>query len=178
MDNNLDNNLDVDTEVNTEINEETPNQKGGCGCGAVVAILVVLALIIGIPVYNTIKEDREREAKYAYESSLPKALDLGKTVDDLTRDAQIHVGKRIEFTLGDFLSSTYSIDKIKCTSVRQFGVRNDTVVIEYKAYSLYFDGQISFSKTERLKYNFDKNQWINDTGYKSEWTPDNVTINN
>lgn len=160
---------------NVELKKE---ESGGCGCTTVIAILIVLALIIGIPSCISIKNSKERDAQYAYENSLPKAPDIGMTADQVTREAQNQIGKKIELSLGNFLTSTYPINSIKCTSIRQFGVRKERLTVDYKAYSYYVDGQISFSKTEQYTYNFDSGNWEPRAGYVSEWVPDNVTINN
>lgn len=171
------NNMDYDNTENSD-EELKKEESEGCGCGTVIAILLVLALIIGIPSCISIKNSKEREAQRAYENSLPKAPDVGMTVEDLTKEAQSQIGKRIELTLGDFLTSTYTIHSIKCTDIRQFGVRKETLTVDYKAYSYYLDGQISFSKAEQYTYNFDSDKWEPKAGYVSNWIPDNVTINN
>ena len=164
---------------NTTKSEMEPEENENDGCGTtIIAVLVVIAMIIGIPACMAYQSDKRREKQYAYEDNLPKAPAFKMTIEQATQQAQSQVGKRIEYSLGDFYTETYTIDSVRCTKLTQLGVRKDKVTIEFEAYCYYFNGQLTFNKTEKLTYNFDKGKWEPYSGFVSEWIPSNLTVHN
>lgn len=152
------------------------NGNNGCGCLFYgVVILIILGLIIGIPTYSSIKSEREREAQYAYEQSLPKAPDFEYTKEDI-QDLAVRklLWSDIEYSsLGDFVTTTFTIHNIECTGLRQIGIRKDKVDVTLKAYTYYIDGTITFSRTDKYNYNFNTKEWEYTAG---GWVPTNVKI--
>lgn len=129
-------------------------------------------MFLGFPIYSFYKDYREREAREAqrkYEETLPEAPDFGYTKQDvalLVSKNLLH--KKIQYSLGDFITTNFTIHQIDCTDVCQIGIRKDTVEIELLANTYYTDGTLTFTRTDEYKYNFDTREWDFHIG---DWVP-------
>lgn len=153
----------MDEENKNENSNE--NDTSGCGC-LIFAVIIILVFIMGIPSCSSDEEEKE--------ANLPQAPIWEVTKEQATERSQKIVGEKIKISTGDFLTTTYSIDSVECTAIRQYGERRETVMVELKAYSYYIDGKLSFAKADKYTYNFETSQW---DYYPGQWTMQNVEIN-
>ena len=172
----MDNELYTKYMTDTESTEENSTETESSGClSTIIVVLIILGMLAGISSCISHQNSEERESQEAYEENLPKAPDFGFSKEDVTMKAQRLIGEKIKFTAGDFLTTTYTIHSVECTSVEQTGVRRDTVTAELKAYTYYIDGKVTFTRTDKYYYDFDENQW---DYYADEWATENIEINN